>query len=92
MLVGMNTCGWTVVDVGWVWTACGSMALECETKFGGLHETPPVNGMVNERANGSETGTGTENPSMRTGSGSEIGIKNETMTKHTNGSGRMGLA
>jgi hypothetical protein len=46
---------WTVVDVGWVWTACGSMALECETEFGGLHETPAVNGIVNEHANGSES-------------------------------------
>jgi hypothetical protein len=51
------------------------MALECETEFGGLHETPAVNGIVNERANGSETGTG---------------IENGAMTEHANGRERNG--
>ena len=45
--------------------------------------------MVNERANGSETGTGIENGTMAehaNWSESETGIKNETMTECTNGS------
>jgi hypothetical protein len=50
-------------------------------EFGGLHETLAVNGIVNERANGSETGTGIENGAMTkhaNGSESEMEIKNET--------------
>jgi hypothetical protein len=35
-----------------VWTACGSVALECETEIG------------NERTNGSETRTGIESEKM----------------------------
>jgi hypothetical protein len=49
-----------------------------------------VSRMVNERANGSETGTRVENRTMTehaNGSESEIGIKNETMTERTNRSG-----
>ena len=48
------------------------------------YETLTVNGMGNERANGSETGTGIENRTTTehaNGSESEIGIKNETMER-----------
>jgi hypothetical protein len=54
--------------------------LECETENRRAgHETPAINGIVNERANGSETGTRIE-------SESEIGIENEIMTERMNGS------
>lgn len=46
MLVGMNTCEMDGGGCGrWVWTACGSVALECETEIG------------NERTDGSEIGS-----------------------------------
>jgi hypothetical protein len=63
---------------GWVWTACGYVALECEMKIGGL-------------VTGSETGTrieseiGIENEIMikRTdGSESENGIVNGSANKN----------